>query len=71
MRREAPTIITHDPVEMKGDKDNEDPNSDDSITLRLIVHWRERNYVDPVCDYKKADYASFYCESSDHVEDTR
>jgi hypothetical protein len=66
LRREAAAIITHNPVEMKSDKDNEDPNGDDGIALRLIVYWRECNYLDPVCDYKKADKASFYREISDY-----
>ena len=55
---------------MKGDKDNEDPNSDDGIALRLVVYWRESDDVYPVCDHKKADDASFYRESPDHVPET-
>jgi len=70
LRWEALAIIPLSTGEMEGDKDNKNPNGDDGIALRLVIHGRECDNVDPVCDRKKADDASFYRESPDHVPDT-
>jgi hypothetical protein len=67
---EALAIIFLSPGEMEGDKDNENPNGNDGIALRLVIHGRKCDYVDPICDHKKSDNVSFYRKSPDHAHNT-